>query len=308
MEPCCAIGVDVGGTKCAAGVVLVPEGRVLTRRLRPTEPQRGGHAVLADVLELIGALQAEAASSELQPVAVGVGIAELVSMSGELLSDATIRWRELPVRETIEARTGLPATLDADVRVAARAEAHAGAGRDYQSFVYVTVGTGISGCLVLQGRPYAGARGLTGAFFSSRGLIPTDEGDLCSGPPLEQFASGPALAARFAALGGPPASSAEEVIELGEAGRQEARKVVVTAATALGAAIGQLVNLLDPQAVVMGGGLGLVGGLWRESLDRAMRAHIWCDAHRDLPLVSAGLGVDAGMVGAALAAVERSMN
>ena len=77
---------------------------------------------------------------------------------------------------------------------------------------------------------------------------------------------------------------------------------MVTAGEALGAAIGQLVNMLDPEIVVIGGGLGLVGGVYREAIERAMRRHIWSRLHRDVPLVSAQLGEDAGLIGAALAA------
>jgi glucokinase len=303
MQPRCAIGVDIGGTKCAAGLVVVPEGRIVTRRLQATEPQRGGEPVLADVIELIDSLQADATRLSLKPVAVGVGIAELVSSSGEILSDATIHWKDLPVRDEIQARVKLPVRLEADVRAAARAEAHAGAGRGLDSFLYVTVGTGISASLVLRGEPYCGARGLTGTFFSSRSLIPTDEGSLVGGPPLEQFAAGPALATRFAAAGGDASATAQDVIELSEAGDSRARGIVTSAAEALGVAIAQLVNLLDPEAVVIGGGLGLVGGRWQDSIESAMRAHIWSGYHRDVPLYAAGLGVDAGVVGAALAAV-----
>ncbi len=303
MQPRCAIGVDIGGTKCAAALVLDPEGRIAARRLQATEPERGGMAVLADVIELIESLQAEAARLELKPVAVGVGIAELVSRSGEILSDATIQWRDLSVRDEIQARAKLPVRLEADVRAAARAEGQAGAARGLESFLYVTIGTGVSACLVLRGEPYCGARGLTGTFFSSRSLTPTDEGRLVSGPPLERFAAGPALAARFAAAGGDPSATAQDVIELGEGGDSRARDIVTSAAEALGVSIAQLVNLLDPEAVVIGGGLGLVGGRWRDTIESAMRAHIWSEYHRDVPLFPAGLGVDAGVVGAALAAV-----
>jgi predicted NBD/HSP70 family sugar kinase len=87
-----------------------------------------------------------------------------------------------------------------------------------------------------------------------------------------------------------------------EAGDGLATSIVESAASALGAAIGQMVNVLDPQCVVLGGGLGMVEGRYRLWVDRAMRAHIWSELHRDLPLVSAQLGVDAGVIGAALAA------
>src|SRR6185295_10342921 len=149
------------------GLVLLPEGRVLARRLQATVPERGGEAVLADVVEQAQSLRAEAAKLGVRPVAVGVALAELVSAEGKVLSDATIRWKGVDVSREVQARIGLPAYLEADVRAAARAEGHLGAGRGLASFIYFTIGTGISACLVLEGSPYAGARGLTGTFASS---------------------------------------------------------------------------------------------------------------------------------------------
>jgi glucokinase len=297
-----AIGIDVGGTKIAAGLVLFPEGGVLARQLQPTRPERARKALLADVIEMAKSLQRAAAELGVEPRAIGLGVAELVSSEGVVLSDATIRWRNFEAGEALQGATGLPVRVDADVRAAARGEAHLGAGRELQSFLYVTVGTGISASLVIDQTPYAGARGLTGTFASSRGLIPGDCGRLVAGPPLEAFAAGPALAMRFGAARAGFTGTAFDVVALSEAGDSLARETLRTAGQALGAAIGQLVNVLDPEAVVIGGGLGMVGGLYRESLDAAMREHIWSDLHRDLPLLSAELGNDAGFIGAAFGA------
>lgn len=304
MTRSCAIGVDVGGTKCAAGLVLLPEGRIFARRLRSTEPRRGGAAVLADVIELVKSLCDESRQLDVAPAAIGVGVAELVGPDGQVLSEATIGWKGVAVADAIQRATGLPACVEADVRAAARAEAHCGAGRGRESFLYVGIGTGISACHVQHGIPYAGARGLTGTCASSRGLIPGDDGRLAAGPPLEQFAAGPALAARFAPVRNDRPYTPHEVVELCETGDEPARAVVSSAGDAVGAAIAQMVNLLDPEIVVIGGGLGLVGGLYRESIEHAMRAYIWSDLHRDVHLISAQLGADAGFVGAALAAIE----
>jgi glucokinase len=299
-----AIGVDVGGTKCAAGLVRFPQGDVLARRLQPTSASRGGRAVLADVVDLVNELIAEASALSVAPVAVGVGVAELVGREGQVLSDATIAWSNVPVVETLSQATGLPVFLDADVRSAARAEASLGAGRGRHSMLYVTVGTGISSSHIVGGVPYAGARGLTGTCGSAPGLIPTSSGQLASGPPLEQFASGPAIANRFSSIRGERLYATHEVIDLAEASDELARTVVTSAGAALGAMMAHLVNVLDPEVVVLGGGLGLVGGAYRRAIDDAFRAHIWSDLHRSLPLLSAQLGVDAGVVGAALFAAD----
>ncbi len=128
---------------------------------------------------------------------------------------------------------------------------------------------------------------------------------LVTGQPLEQFASGPALAARYAAVSKGFSGSAAEVLAAAR-DDQHARRIVESAGSALGAAVAQLVNVLDPEAVVIGGGLGLAGGLYRDSLEKSLREYVWSELHRDVPLVSAELGLEAGVVGAACGAVIAS--
>jgi glucokinase len=300
------IGIDVGGTKTAAGLVALPSGQVHARQRQPTSPVRGGEAVLSDVIALARSLGDDARRLGLSPAGIGIGVAELVSPEGQVLSEATIRWRNIDVCRRVNRETALPTILDADVRAAARGEAELGAGRTLRSFLYITVGTGISACLVLEGSPYTGARGLAGTFASGRVLVPADQGELVAGLPLEQFAGGPALASRLRARLPGFAGAAPDVLAFAEAGNPAAIAVVESAASALGAAIAQLVNTLDPQAVVIGGGLGLAGGRYRMKLEVAFRDHVYSDSHRDVPLLDAKLGADAGWIGAALSAAKQS--
>ena len=274
----CALGLDVGGTKIAGGVVIFPEGRVLERKIIPTRPERGGEAILADVIALIEELRSWADTRQLHPQALGVGLAELVDRQGNIASAATIHWQNLPVHARLSAV--LPTFFDADVRAAARAEAAFGAGRAYRHFLYVTVGTGISSCLVLEGQPYPGARGLAGTFASSPGLIVDEAGLPVVAAPLEAIASGPALAARLRRTDSSFAGAAPEVCARANQGEPLARQVVDMAGRCLGAAIAQLINTLDPEAVILGGGLGLAGGRFCEMLELSMREHCW-PARRD---------------------------
>src|SRR5688500_17476421 len=218
----CWIGIDVGGTKIAAGLVTLPAGQVLARRLQPTAPQRGGEAVLGDVIALAQSLQEEAVRLNAPPHGIGVGVAELVSTTGVVLDQATIHWQGMDVGGRIASETSLPVTIEADVRAAARGEAELGAGRGLKSFVYVTVGTGISACLVSNGSPYTGHRGLAGSFASGPIVIAADKGELVAGPPLERFAGGPALASRLAARVPKFTGTAPDVLVLAEAGDDEA--------------------------------------------------------------------------------------
>jgi glucokinase len=277
-----SIGVDVGGTKIAAALVA-GGGGVLARTNVRTEASRPGREVLEDAVAAAEAMAAEAARRGLGVDGVGVGVPEIVDPGGRIVTDTVIDWLGLPVEEAFAGVGSL--TVVADVRAAALGEARLGAGRDYRTFAYVTVGTGISHTLVVDGEPYAGARGA--ALLLGSGRL----GDVV----LEEVACGPAIAAAAGA------ASAEEVLAAADAGDRGATGIVNRAARTLGEGIATLVNLLDPEAVVIGGGLGTAGGRYWDGLVAAARANVWLPAARDLPIVPAGLGTDAGACGAALA-------
>ncbi len=298
----CAIGLDVGGTKIAAGLVT-PDGKIITRRVIPTLPQRGGGAVLEDAISLAATLREQAKATGRSLVAIGVGVGELVDLHGNVASAQTIPWLGLPVQERF-ARLA-PAIVEADSRAAAFCEAKFGTGRNYSIFLYVTVGTGIGSSLVLDGVPYTGARGSSGTLASSPLSTRCTECGAELRPVLEQIASGPGLVTHYNQLTAKRVERAEDVLAAATAGDRDAAQVVRTAGEALGATVGLMVNMLDPESVVVGGGLGTAGGLHWECLVASTRRHIWSDTHRDLPIVAAAYGSDAGFVGAAALALQR---
>jgi glucokinase len=305
------LGLDIGGTKIAGGVVAFPEGRLVSRRVIPTRPERGGQVVLEEALALAESLQVEAAT-QAQPISgVGVGLAELVDLEGNVTSAHTLDWRGFPVQALFSRLA--PAIVESDVRAPALAEAYLGAGRPFRLFLYVTIGTGISCCLVQEGRPYAGARGGALVMASSpfSAICPTC-GSLLQ-PVTEEIASGPALVARYRARLGaeadPTLTQAEAVIAAAGQGDQRAIEVIETAGLALGSSLGLVINILglvinilDPEAVVIGGGLGSAGGLYWDNLVEATRQHIWSEVTRTLPILPAALGPEAGLIGAAATA------
>jgi len=295
-----AIGLDVGGTKIAGGVVALDHGRVVQRRVIATQPERGGAVVLADALALAQALCGDADALGVAVQGIGVGVPELVDLAGAITSGHAVEWRGMPVRERFN-RLGA-SVIESDVRAHALAEARFGAGRAFRLFAFVTVGTGISCCLVQDGVPYAGAQGNALILASSPLTTTCTTCGTQLTPVLEDFASGPALVTRYNQTGAGRAARAEDVIAAANMGDVAALQIVKTAGAALGVAIGWLVNVLDPQALIVGGGLGTTGGLYWESLVAATRAHIWADNSRDIPILMAALGPDAGLVGAALAA------
>src|SRR5262245_18117922 len=141
----CALGIDVGGTKIAAGVVT-RSGELLFPRLLPTAAERGGEAALRDVEALSTDLIKCAETAGMKVAGIGLCVAELVDLQGHVTSGQTIKWNGWPICDR-HSRIA-PALIEADVRAAALGEAIYVAGRDYEIFLYLTVGTGISCCLV----------------------------------------------------------------------------------------------------------------------------------------------------------------
>lgn len=303
-RPAGAIALDIGGTKTAAGLVVWPSGEILNRTVIPTRPDRGGRAVLEDILGLAANLLDWARARDIPVAGIGAGVPELVDCDGIITSSCAIAWREVPVQQELSRIA--PAQVDSDVRTAALAEAILGAGRGQNLFVYITVGTGISYCLVEEGRPFKGARGNAIAFASSPCSTTCSHCGAGLKPILEDFASGPAILRRFrerqqgpheAAPGIAP-ESAHDVFLAAARGDRAAVDVLTSAGEALGVGTAFLVNVLDPGLVVMGGGVGLAGGLYWDAFERTCREHIFADTSRKVPIIRAKLGVDAGLVGA----------
>ena len=296
------IGIDLGGTKIAAGLVELPAGRIIAKEIIPTAPERGGSAVLQDTLALARRLQAQATRIPAQVCGIGVGICELVSLAGEISSDYLIKWQGLGAQKALEAIA--PTRFESDARAPALAEAHYGAGVPYRNFIYLTIGTGISYCLVLDGKPYAGAHG--NAIIAASGLLSSDCG-ACGASlerSLEDYAAGPALVARYNRQGGAVLTAGMQVTAAAAAGDEIAKSIVSSAGAAVGNTAGFLINALDPEGLIVAGGLGLAGGLYWDSFVTSTRGRIWAQEYRSLPIVTAQLGHDAGLLGAALCAPE----
>ena len=188
------LGIDVGGTKIAAGIVDPATGAILARETIATEAARGGigrprrHASLSR-----GAWSQRRGSGS---TASASACRSSWTTPGRIRSAYNFDWTDLPVRERLS--TLAPTTIESDVRAAARAEAAFGAGKGRRVFVYVTIGTGVSYCLVIDGRPHAGANGFAIHFASSALHIPCEACGHVNAPVLEEIASGPAISAAYA--------------------------------------------------------------------------------------------------------------
>jgi glucokinase len=294
------MGIDVGGSKIVAGLVEFPSGTLLCKHRIPTLPERGGRPVLDDTLRLAAQLLDEAGESHL--AGIGIGIAELIDLHGNISSGHTIAWQNLPVQAEL-ADILSPVVVEADVRAAAQAEAIWGAGNEYDQFVYITIGTGISSCLVQDQRPYKGAHGHALVLASGPATILCANCGTLQNTVLEEVASGPALVHRYNAKAADKVHKAEDVIKAADNGDDLARDIVTSAAVMMGSSIALLVNTLDPEAVIIGGGLGMAGGFYWQTLIESTQTHIWMPSLQSLPIRRAEFGADAGLVGAAAAVV-----
>ncbi len=245
-----AIGVDVGGTKTLIG--LVCDGVVLDHREQPT---RVGGDDVERIGEFVAATLADWAHH--QPVALGAGFPEYVDADGRLTSREVLTWARQPADVLGEAVAAaglahLPVRIDSDVRAAARGEAVHGRGVGVDSFLYVSLGTGLSSTLVVQGRPWAGARGEAIALGE---WVPLPSELEAAPGSLEKFCSGTGVTERYRACGA-EARQARDVVAAAARGDDRAQAVLRSAGTALGRACAELVLVLDPARVVVGGGFG----------------------------------------------------
>ncbi|MGF6175236.1 ROK family protein [Ensifer sp. 4252] len=291
-----AIGIDVGGTKTKACLVRLADGAVVAERTEATPCQAGGRAVLELVGVLAVAMEAEGKVRNLETAGLGLCLPELVTRDGEPASAWNFDWRDLDYRQHL-GRFGT-VHIDSDVRAAAFAEGWIGAGVDADPFVYVTISTGLSHSLVIGGTPYAGARGFAIHFSGSDIVAFAGEGqDQPVRHNLELFAGGKALGERYGRLIGRPGTTALQLFEA-EVYDPKAARMVGDALLSLASYLGQLVNTLDPEILILGGGIGGDPSV-NERLASLTRPFIWADGARDLPIIRSVLGDTACAVGVA---------
>ncbi|MEV7574963.1 ROK family protein [Pseudarthrobacter sp. NPDC089323] len=304
-----AIGVDLGGTKTAAGVVS-DMGEVLFSEAIPTLNRHGGEAILDATARLIAVLTERAYAGGITVERVGVGSAGVIdALSGDVISatDAILGWAGTAVTTGLAERLDLPpSSVQAvnDVHAHALGEAWTGAAAGTASSLLVAFGTGVGGSYVLEGRPVLGHRHVGGhvGHFASPYAYRNGQPLTCvcggSGH-VEAIASGPAIAEAYQRLGGQaPGPDARSIFALAAHGDAIAIKVISAAAAAAGQAVGGLANILDPEVVVVSGGLSDAGAPWWRPMERALRAEL-LPALANVPVLPAALGNAAAMVGAA---------
>jgi glucokinase len=290
------LGVDIGGTKTRVGLVGADH-EVLDVREAPTPARDGPRAVLQVVATLGRALRGRRA----EVTACGVGTAGVVDpAAGSVVAatDALAGWAGVPLARELSALLGLPVQVDNDANAFALGEAAGGAARGRAHVLVVTVGTGIGGAFLLHGRLWRGAHHNAGEI--GHVPVPGFGGRPCAcgaSGHLESVSAGPAMAARYRRLAGDAVSFAE-VARRAEAGDGPAVEVVEEGGGVLGQLLAGLVNAVDPESVVVGGGVAAPAGRYWAAAERHFRRHLQ-PAVAQVPLLPASLGRDAVLVGAA---------
>jgi glucokinase len=302
-----AIGIDIGGTKVAAGVVT-KTGGVLHASERRT-PRTGDPMKVVNLIVSLLRREMAAASAARRPVScVGVGTAGVVDRSSGVVISATDNlrgWPGVDLRTPLAAASGLPILVDNDVNAIAIAETSIGVARSFERCLVVSVGTGVGGAIVLDGAVDRGATGTAGEI----GHLPIGpiDGPLCScgrRGHLEAYTSGPSMYREFTAR--PRAVSVADyraIVRLARTGDPTATSVVIAGAAVLGRALGGLVNAFDPACVVLAGGVIRSGRLYLDALEDAFRAEL-LPATARLPILISDPRVRAGIAGAGIAALR----
>jgi glucokinase len=290
--------VDVGGTKILAGVVD-REGKVSRSQARPT-PVSSQEELLAGLDETVESLIDDDVE------AIGFGLCSTIDQrAGTAVSSVHIPLHDVHFRDRMKQRFGLPVAIDNDGNAAAIAEWKLGAGRGASHIVALTLGTGIGGGLILDGRPYRGSMGSgaeLGHIVLDYGGAPCGGG--CTGHGhFEGFAAGSAAdqaaEARFGA-----GSNGKTLVDAAVAGDEGAKADLARLGRHLGAGIASLVNIFNPELVILGGGFADAGDLILDSARETLAVEGLRPGRDLVRIVPARFGPEAGMIGAALVGFE----
>ena len=323
-DPRFIIGVDLGGTNIVVGAVSVDGTRQFGMQTVPTRADLGAGAVVARIATQVEAVIAEtlAATGGARSDILGVGIGSpgpLDRERGIVIFTPNLGWRDEPLRDRVQDATKLSATLDNDANCATLGEWWLGAAKGARHVVGLTIGTGIGGGLILDGRLYHGASDVAGeighATIDSTGRRCKCGNYGC----LEAYASGPAIAerAREALAGGEPSAipasvggdlsriTAATVYAAATSGDRLALEVVRETARLLGAGVANLVNIFNPEVVVLAGGVTLAGDALFEPMRAEVRRRAFKPAVEACRIVPGALDGNAGVIGAAATFAQR---
>ncbi|MEI8354585.1 MAG: ROK family protein [Deltaproteobacteria bacterium] len=309
------IGIDLGGTNLRFAL-LDMSGTILIRDRQPTEIDRGKDALLHRLTAGIAGIRDKAAGIGLKVRAIGAGAPGLILKDGTILSSVNLAPLEgLNLRSYLELQSGLPVTVANDANAAAYGEKSFGAGKPFSSFLLLTIGTGVGSGLILDNKVWTGADGLA-AEYGHATIVPDGRSCPCGNKGcLEQYASAnaivlSALEAVQLGRGGPLASystgeiTAETVARHAFAGDPLSLEIFNEAGRFLGIAAASTVNLLNIEAILIGGGVARSFGLLAGPMLRELSARAYNAIAARVKIISGALGDDAGCIGSAVLAMN----
>ena len=312
------IGVDLGGTGIKAGVVN-EQGEILSKGSTPTMKERPYQDIIHDIATLCKDVAQQAGITMDDVAAIGVGVPGICDAKTGIIPFCTnLGWREVPFVSEMRNYFNLPIIVDNDATVAGYAESVAGVSKGTDSSVFITLGTGVGGGIVIHGKPYSGAHGVGSEIGH---MIIKMDGEPCTCGNrgcFERYASATAIirdAKRAVAedpkslimerCGGDPEKiNAKIVIDCAKEGDATAKRVFDEYVKGLAHGIVSIFNVLDPEVIVLGGGVSMAGEYLLKAVRDAVKPLVF---FKTLPYPSiqlARLGADAGIIGAALLGKE----
>jgi glucokinase len=307
------LGLDLGGTEIKA-VVPTDDNGVLWSAQVDTFAAEGRDSVLDRMVQLIATAASAVAPRTIETLGVAIpGVVDPEAGRIELLTNLTADWNGFGVQAALEARTGLPVALLNDVRAATLAEHTVGAGQGYNDFICVAIGTGVGGGLVLGGRLFLGSRGAAGEIGHVT-VVPDGRRCNCGNVGcLETEASGPAIVraacdaiqdgdTELEELAGSRQPTPLQIAQAAERGSASAHAIFAHAGTMLGRALAGLVCVLNPQAIVVGGGVAKAGDLLLDPIraEIARRTVVFMPQRGGVEVLPSSLDGRAGAIGAAV--------
>ncbi|WP_442602041.1 ROK family glucokinase [Paenibacillus sp. KN14-4R] len=304
------VGVDLGGTSIKVGL-CDEQGQLLHKYEGPTAAEEGTEAVLERIADYCRKAVEEAGYPWEQVAGVGAGIAGFLNIrEGIVELSANLGWRDVPVKQSLEEKLGKTVKIDNDANVAALGEAWGGAGKGISNLVCYTLGTGVGGGIVLNGRIYQGFKGMAGE-LGHMSVVPDMEAIQCncgqfgcletvsSATGIVRMATNAVERGEHTSLALLPKISAKDVFEAARAQDEAALRIVNRAAYYLGRSMAHLAAVINPERFIIGGGVSHAGELLFEPVRQTFEKYAPAPLKADVDIVAATLGNDAGAIGAA---------
>lgn len=276
-------GIDLGGTKILT-VVTDSGKKVLAKTKIPTEAARGVDAVLDNIFKSLDISCRECGITPESLSGIGIGVPGPVNYEKGLVYDCPNLpgWKNIEVRKIFSGKFGVPVFVENDARVAGLAETRLGAAQGFRHVFYITVSTGIGSAIIIDGRIYHGADGAAGEFGQMK---------LLDGSILEQKFAGPAIERLF----GLPTTQLAELIGKNDGG---AKAAIDYLTHGIGTFLANVATLLNPQIIVVGGGVSQLGDLILDPIREKVSAKAFSIAAKNVKIVQAALHTDSGAIGA----------